>query len=271
VIGGSVPRIVPSQVVELIDQIFPGAKDQPDTKEKRFSISRNHAFSVAAIINLVEQIPQELFVLPSLSYAAFVSSVASLKTVLITWNLRDYGIERIPGFGNRNPVTLIRNALAECPDEFPSVSTARLTFIQDEDLRKNLEVDISAANQALLNGEWKAATVLSGSVIEALLLWALSQREAAEVDAGVKRVVAKGVLTKNPGSDPEKWGLQPFIEVAAEISIISSETAQQARLAQGFRNLIHAGRELRLKQRCNRGTALSGVAAVEHVVRDLTP
>ncbi len=263
------PRIVPSQVVGLIDQMLPGAKDQPDSIDKRFSIARDHAFSVAAIIDLVEQIPSELLVLPSHSYAALVSSVASLRTVLKIWNLRDYGIERIPGFGNRNPVTLIRNALAECPDEFPSADFARLTFIEDQELRKNLEIDMSAANQALLNGEWKAATVLSGSVIEALLLWALSQRRVTEVEAGVKQVIAKGVLTKNPGPDLEKWGLQPFIEVAAEVGIISSETAQQARIAQGFRNLIHAGRELRLKQRCDRGTALSGVAAVEHVVRDL--
>ncbi len=265
------PRIVPSQVVELIDQMFPGVRDQPDSKETRFSIARDHAFSVAAIIDLVEQIPPELMVLPSHSYAALVSSVASLRAVLKTWNLRDYGIERIPGFGNRNPVTLIRNALAECPDEFPSVDSAKLAFIQDQDLRKNLEIDVSAANKALLNGEWKATTVLSGSVIEALLLWALSQRQPAEVAAGVKQAIAKGTLIKNPGSDLENWGLQPFIEVAAEMTIISSETAQQARLAQGFRNLIHAGRELRLKQRCDRGTALSGVAAVEHVVRDLTP
>ena len=265
------PKIVPSQIVELIDQMFPATKDQPDSKEKRFSISRDHAFSVAAIIDLVEQIPSELLVLPSHSYAALVSSVASLRTALKTWNLRDYGIERIPGFGNRNPVTLIRHALAECPDEFPSVGSAKLIFIQDQDLRKNLEIDISAANQALLNGEWKAATVLSGSVIEALLLWALSQRQAAEVEAGVKQAIAKRVLTKKPGHDLEKWGLQSFIEVAAEIAIITSETAQQARIAQSFRNLIHPGRELRLKQRCDRGTALSGVAAVEHVVRDLTP
>jgi hypothetical protein len=265
------PRIVPSQVVELIDQMFPSAKDQPDLKEKRFSIARDHAFSVAAIIDLVEQIPSELLALRSHSYAALVASVAALRTALETWNLRDYGIDRIPGFGNRNPVTLIRNALAECPDEFPSVGSIRLTFIQDQDLRKNLEIDISAANQALLNGEWKAATVLSGSVIEALLLWALSQRQPAEVEAGIKQAITKRALTKNPGSDPEKWGLQPFIEVAAEITIISCETAQQARIAQGFRNLIHAGRELRLKQKCDRGTALSGVAAVEHVVRDLTP
>ena len=62
------PRIVPSQVVELIDQMFPGAKDQPDSKQKRFSIARDHAFSVAAIIDLVEQIPPELFVLPSLLF-----------------------------------------------------------------------------------------------------------------------------------------------------------------------------------------------------------
>lgn len=265
------PRIVPSQIVELIDQMFPWAKEQPDLKEKRLSVSRSESFSVAALINLVEQIPQELLVLHSHPYAALIASTAALKTALEIWNLRDYAIERIPGFGNRNPIALIRHALAVCPDEFPSIGSKGLMFIHEQDLRQNLEIDLSAANQALANGEWKAATVLSGSVLEALLLWALSQQQPSKVTATVQQLISNNVLKKNPGTALENWGLQSFIEVSAEIKIINTQTAQQARLAQGFRNLIHAGRELRLKQRCDRGTALSAVAAIEHVIRDLTP
>jgi hypothetical protein len=45
----------------------------------------------------------------------------------------------------------------------------------------------------------------------------------------------------------------------------------QCRLAKDYHNLIHPGRAQRLAQVCNRGTALSAVAAVEHVVNGLTP
>ena len=72
-------------------------------------------------------------------------------------------------------------------------------FIQDQELRKNLEIDISATNQALSNGEWKAASVL-GSIVEALLLWALSQHQTAKVNTTVKHLISNSVLTKNPGT-----------------------------------------------------------------------
>ena len=264
------PRVVPSQIVDIIDQIVPEAKGQIDTQEKRFSIGRDRENSVAAIVDLVDQIPSELLVLPSEQYAMLVASIAALKTVLKTWKLRDYGLDRIPGFGNLNPITHIRNALSSCPDEFPAKDTSELTFISDTNFRKNLEIDISATNKALANGEWKAATVLAGSVIEALLLWAINQRDDSEIEAVKSKLVKDGTLNKSIGNKIEKWSLHSFIEVAIELNIISLETAQQTRLAKEFRNLIHAGREIRLKQRCDRGTALSAVAAVEHVVRDLT-
>ena len=82
---------------------------------------------------------------------------------------------------------------------------------------------------------------------------------------------ATGRLTRDPGADLERWLLPDYVEVAGELGIIKQGTVQQARLAQGFRNLIHPGRVIRLGVKCDRGTALSALAAVELVVRDLTP
>ena len=70
-----------------------------------------------------------------------------------------------------------------CPDEFPSVDTSNLSFIADPTLRDILRLDVTATNSALINGEWKAATVLAGSVVEALVLWALQQQNPAAVSA----------------------------------------------------------------------------------------
>jgi hypothetical protein len=50
---------------------------------------------------------------------------------------------------------------------------------------------------------------------------------------------------------------------------ISPSTAQQARLAHHFRNLIHPGRQIRLQQKCDRGTPRSAPAAVDLAIRDL--
>jgi len=106
---------------------------------------------------------------------------------------------------------------------------------------------------------------LAGSVVEALLLWALLQQNQVTISA----TAAKLGLKVSPKL--EDWGLHQYIEVAAELNVITADTATQCRLAKDFRNLIHPGRAQRLAQVCNRGTALSAVAAVEHVVNDLMP
>ena len=55
------PKVVPSQVVEVIDQVFfPNAKNQKETPTGRFSVTRVHENEVAAIVELVDQIPAEL-------------------------------------------------------------------------------------------------------------------------------------------------------------------------------------------------------------------
>jgi hypothetical protein len=126
-------------------------------------------------------------------------------------------------------------------------------------------LDIGSVESAFSNGEWKAATVLAGSVVEALLLWALLEQNPANVSAAAAKLKLK------VPSNPEEWVLYQFIEIAGELKLIGTETAMQCRLAKDYRNLIHPGRAQRLGQACNRGTALSAVAAVEHVVNDLTP
>ena len=138
-------------------------------------------------------------------------------------------------------------------------------------MRESIRLDISAANRDLANGEWKGATVLAGSAVEALLLWALQQRPAADITRAREAVTRDERLSRNPGDDLERWVLLDYVEVAGELSILKPESVQQARLAKNFRNLIHPGRVIRLGQKCDRGTALSALAAVELVVRDLTP
>ncbi len=77
----------------------------------------------------------------------------------------------------------------------------------------------------------------------------------------------------DPGSDltARSWTLHHYIEVAAHLRIIGERTAEQARLAKDYRNLIHPAAAIRLKEECHRGTALGAAGAVEFVIRDLAP
>lgn len=265
------PRVVPSQVVTLIDKLFPFTATQKDTQESRVHLELADAPRLAAVVELADQIPPELIVLEGDDYAVYTSSLAAIRTSIDTWQARGgvHPLERLPGFGNLNPVTLLRRALKQCPDEYPAPSTVELAFIPEQEFRENLRTDISAANQAQSNGEWKAATVLAGAEIEALLLWSLQKRTSKDIENTRKTLVSSKQLSSKLSTKLEDWTLDPLIKVAEQLGVIKTETAILARLTKDFRNLIHPGRATRIAQTCDRGTALSALAAVEHVVRDI--
>lgn len=267
------PRVLPSQAVSVIGQMFPFAATQVDEEHARVELGMGHSSQLAAIVDLVEQIPAELILLDNVRYAEFTAGLAAIRNALKMWLARGdvFSLRNITGFGNLNPVTLLRRALVQCPDEAPAPQTAELAFILDAELRQALRIDISEAYRAYAEGSWKAATVLAGSVVEALLLWALQQRPAADVTTAVNALLAAGTLHRNPGLDLGRWDLHEYIEVSRQLGILTVETSAQCRLTKGYRNLIHPGRAARLGLACDRGTSLSALAGLEHTIRDLTP
>jgi hypothetical protein len=199
-----------------------------------------------------------------------VIAIGAIEQCLLTWASRDaHGVCLIPVKGC-NPLRLIWQALRQCPDEYPSPSTADLQFIPDQELRDSIRRDAGAASQALHNGEWKAATVLAGAAIEALLYWRLGQLSPTEQANGVSTAMSQGKLKQKPPTDLDDWTLQHFIEVAGVLNLIEADTVKAANLARDFRNLIHPGRATRLASECNRATALSALAGLEHVINYLS-
>lgn len=256
----------------MIDQMFNFAANPP---AQGVNLHEGHAAHIAAIVALIGEIPPELIVLDLPDYIQLILSLAVMRNALDMWKARVPGtvLNVVPGH-QLNPITLVRRALVKCPDEAASPETTNLAFIGDQALRDSIRLDISAANRDLINGEWKGATVLAGSAVEALLLWAIGAREAATpggVAAAVGARRTTGVLTRQPDANIERWDLHEYVEVAEELGVIGGATATQARQAKDFRNLIHPGRAARLGQKCDRATALAALAAVEFVVRDLTP
>jgi hypothetical protein len=266
------PRVVPSQVVSFIDSL--SIHYPPGDQVRMNAIG---SANLSAVLDLVEQVPDELLTMDKVAYASLISAKALIRDIIDTWRsnriaggnvprLQQYDLHR-----SRNPLELIRDALSKCPDESPAPGTSELNFITEADFRANLRNDIGAVHRALANGEWKAATVLAGSAAEALLLWALKQRTPTEITTAIATLRASGGLAANPDANLEKWNLYELIQVAEHLGVIKPKTAIQARLAKDFRNFIHPGVAQRLGEKCDRATALSALAGVEHVVRDLAP
>jgi hypothetical protein len=277
------PHVVPSQVVAFMESTFhpflsTDTKTHEGTNAKQPMPARYRG-QLEALLSLLEQIPNELITVDGNIYIALIANIAIIRSTLNKWETTDLvDLPLIPGLSSLNPVVVIHHALVSCPDQFPSPETTELNFLQPDDLRENLRLDISGMNRALSSGEWKAATVLAGSVVEALLLWALQQQPSEKLREAVERLrkendpaTKKPILGRKPDNELKNWVLHDFIEVGLELGVVTADTAAQARLGKDFRNLIHPGRALRLEQVCDRGTALSAVAAVELIVRDLTP
>lgn len=120
-------------------------------------------------------------------YGNFLWAQVSLKTLVIMFQ-GGLGAADWPSFENVDAMTQLWLLLKKCPDEAISEQTAGLPFIEDESLRISVLLDISSAENAFNNGEWKAATVLAAAAVEALLLWSLNQRSEPERQSAIQNL-----------------------------------------------------------------------------------
>jgi hypothetical protein len=183
-------RITPTLAIATIRLLFPGASRHNSPQP---TYSTGNANALRGIINLVNEVPSEMIVLPEDVYADLILATSAIENQLNIWISRgDVGVlQPVKGV---DPVLLILEALGRCPDEYPpSPTTTELMFIPDDVLRDSIRGDIGAAERAFVNFEWKAATVLAGAAIEALLHWRLDQPSptTTEIDHSVTTLVAK--------------------------------------------------------------------------------
>jgi hypothetical protein len=253
-------RVVPSAAVSLIDIAFPFASD---TDARPPTLDASHAGQLAGLVDVISAVPVELLVLSSEHLAAFTGALGTLRMALRMFEARvtDWKVKG-------HNIRVLRSLLTQCPDDVPAATVVQLQFISDGELQHELRHDISRASNALTAGDWKSATVLGGAVVEALLRWALDQQPQAAASAAAA-LAANNTFPQKPPTDLNDWTLHHYAEVAGHLKMVSKETLAQVRLAKSFRNLIHPGRAVRLSRKCDRGTALAALAAVEMVVGDL--
>jgi hypothetical protein len=266
------PTVPPSQVVALIDLAFPWAASEASAGN---DLVASHAPSVGGIIALVDQLtPGVLSSLSPEEYAAFLGAIAAMRTSLGMWETPSHTgyahrLRPMAEFGNRSPVQAVRHALSKCPDETAAHASTELAFLADPEFEATLLLDISTASSALNNGEFKAASVIAGSVIEALLLWALRRRSAHDHAAAFAKWRAVNASARPLPRDIRQWSAEQYIEIARHVPVISEGSASAAALAKNYRNLIHPGRAERLQERPTLGSALLSVGAMRHLTDDI--
>ena len=177
--------MVPSTVKKFIEEEPALANCTSQDKDKQPQLGHLQAFELSALLNLLDQIPEELMPTDNDAYMDFVLGTNAIRHAVAVWRSGDQKtiLKPLKRWGGRNAVALIWKALSVAPDEAPAPTTKTLSFITDAAARMNLQNDAAAVERAIHNGEWKAATVLGGSVIEAMLLWALQQESKAALAA----------------------------------------------------------------------------------------
>src|ERR1700746_65622 len=113
------PRVVPSQVVDFIDQVFPWANDQHEGRT--FDLTMGHSSQLTGLLDLLGGMPTDLLTLETSQYSSTGCSVAAIRNHIEIWRNRGGGttLDFVQGLPKLNPVTLIRQALSRCHDESP--------------------------------------------------------------------------------------------------------------------------------------------------------
>ena len=126
-------------------------------------------------------------------------------------------------------------------------------FIVDARFRESLMKDY-VEFQASLSGEaWKAALVLLGSIVEALL---------------VDHLLAT-MYQKRTGADPLKMQLADLIAACEKEKIISTKTAALSTVVREYRNLIHPGRTIRLGETASKSAAIVAGELLQLIVDEI--
>jgi hypothetical protein len=220
------------------------------------------------VMALVRRLPGELLPTDSGSLTTFVAATGAIEGALDVWSGGGHpnlAPQLSPSalFGGQHPLVALLRVLRACPDEAAIPVSPMLTFIGNDGAREDIQIDRSMAHKALGNAEYKAAAVISGAVIEALLLWSILAAQPNDLTKAITSFQSQGPNGRVAKGDPLRWVLAEYIGVAHHLNVIDSVGVQILEIAKDFRNFIHPGRVQRAGERPSQATAHLAVGAME--------
>lgn len=130
---------------------------------------------------------------------------------------------------------------------------ASFDFITMAEFRDSLETDYREIKQAFEVESWKVVHVLSGSIIEAIL---------------VDHLIATN-YQEETRRDPLTLGFRELLSACKAKGYITDNAFTLSTVISSYRNLIHPGRMKRLSQSIDRNTAQVAMALVEIIVDEI--
>jgi hypothetical protein len=124
-------------------------------------------------------------------------------------------------------------------------------FVSDEKFRFSLEKDYQELISSLQNSAWKAAYILAGSIIEAILIDYL-------------------LATGYQQTDPLSMTLEDAIGACVGEDVLSEKSGYIVYTMRSYRNLIHPVKAVRLGESIEEGSAKVSQALVEMIAKDVS-
>lgn len=126
-------------------------------------------------------------------------------------------------------------------------------FIADRQYRALLIRDYLELENCVKNEASKSVLILSGSIIETLLLEFFSHN----LPNGINKIQ---LLKKN---------LSDLIDEAVKIGLISNKSKELSTVIKNYRNLIHPGREIRTNENFDQDTAIVSFSLVKIILKEI--
>lgn len=120
--------VVPSQIVNYLDDRCPQAKQQMEGVGSTFYLEMPHAPIVQTILSMVESLPPHLLIFDGDSDDEFKEAISAIRFAVDAWKSGNkiYKLEKIPNRQKLHPFTLLRKNLVKLPDE--GVAKKKLIF-----------------------------------------------------------------------------------------------------------------------------------------------
>lgn len=106
------PKVVPSQVVEYIENTFPIVTDE--ARYTKIDVTTARISALRTVIELTESIPSELIAVDGPDFIDFTSGVMALKGTISQWESRGERRGNLPfveGRGQKTGLDLVREVL----------------------------------------------------------------------------------------------------------------------------------------------------------------
>jgi hypothetical protein len=136
-------------------------------------------------------------------------------------------------------------------------------FIDNDQLRALLESDWAEVREVHKRGAWKATVILSGGIIEGILLDTLVHIED-EARAAYLRI-----RPSSKRKSIQRWDFFELIEVAKELDLLRGASPYLGHAIRELRNLIHPARSNELNRLVTQRHADLSISLLEALIEDI--